>query len=206
MAPATISIERLWKETGFKPNDNQREAILHAEGPLFLTAGPGSGKTRVLLWRTLNLIVFHNVNPQKIFLSTFTEKAAHQLKEGLRSLLGMASNYTNQPYDISKMALGTVHSICQKMLSDRKFSYRRARQRPPILMDELGQYFKIHDSRNWTKLCEAAGFEINDVKTDEIEDDDDLPEMAISNAANLHINALCFLRKYLSGRTKKITA
>jgi DNA helicase-2/ATP-dependent DNA helicase PcrA len=97
-----VTIERLWKETGFRPNDNQREAILHSSGPLFLTAGPGSGKTRVLLWRTVNLIVFHGVAPEKIFLSTFTEKAALQLKEGLRSLLGMASNYTNQPYDIAR--------------------------------------------------------------------------------------------------------
>jgi DNA helicase-2/ATP-dependent DNA helicase PcrA len=60
----------------------------HTDGPLFLTAGPGSGKTRVLLWRTLNLMVFHNVKPEDIFLSTFTEKAALQLKDGLRTLLG----------------------------------------------------------------------------------------------------------------------
>jgi DNA helicase-2/ATP-dependent DNA helicase PcrA len=48
----------------FKPNPHQEKAILHIEGPLFLTAGPGSGKTRVLLWRTLNLIVFHDVKPR----------------------------------------------------------------------------------------------------------------------------------------------
>jgi DNA helicase-2/ATP-dependent DNA helicase PcrA len=41
-----------------------------------------------LLWRTLNLIVFHKVPPDAIFLLTFTEKAAQQLKEGLRALLG----------------------------------------------------------------------------------------------------------------------
>jgi len=41
----------LWKDFGFKPNPEQRDAILHADGPLFLPAGPGSGKTRVLLWR-----------------------------------------------------------------------------------------------------------------------------------------------------------
>jgi len=183
LAPSNLTIERLWKEVGFRPNDSQREAILHTSGPLFLTAGPGSGKTRVLLWRTLNLIVFYGVKPEKIFLSTFTEKAALQLKEGLRSLLGIASAYTNQPYDIAKMPLGTVHSICQKMLGDRSFSYRRARQRPPILLDELGQYFKIHNNRNWTDLCEAAGFEVP-VK----EPDSDEPEMSIPEAANIQIN------------------
>ena len=57
------TLEALWNIKGFKPNDSQREAILHIDGPLFLTAGPGSGKTRVLLWRTLNLLVFHNIKP-----------------------------------------------------------------------------------------------------------------------------------------------
>ena len=66
-----ITIEDLWKLKNFHPNDSQREAILHINGPLFLTAGPGSGKTRVLLWRTLNLLVFHGVKPEEIFLSTF---------------------------------------------------------------------------------------------------------------------------------------
>ena len=107
-----LSISDLWKIKGFAPNPSQEKAILYTDGPLFLSAGPGSGKTRVLLWRTLNLIVFRNIKPEEIFLSTFTEKAAYQLKEGLRSLLGLASNKTNQSYDLSKMAIGTVHSIC----------------------------------------------------------------------------------------------
>jgi DNA helicase-2/ATP-dependent DNA helicase PcrA len=53
-----VRIEKLWTHAGFSANPEQREAILHTESPMFLTAGPGSGKTRVLLWRTLNLIVF----------------------------------------------------------------------------------------------------------------------------------------------------
>jgi len=89
------NIEYFWKLKKFTPNPKQKEAILHTDGPLFLTAGPGSGKTRVILWRTVNLIVFHNINPHKIFLATFTEKAAHQLKDGLRSLLGLVIKPVN---------------------------------------------------------------------------------------------------------------
>ncbi|MBK7691208.1 MAG: UvrD-helicase domain-containing protein [Bacteroidetes bacterium] len=128
---------------GFVPNHNQREAILHTEGPLFLTAGPGSGKTRVILWRTVNLIVFHEVDPKDIFLATFTEKAAHQLKEGLRGLLGSVTNVTGQPYDISGMSIGTVHSICQEILIDsqRRFADGGIRRRAPSPLDELSQYF-----------------------------------------------------------------
>lgn len=155
---SNITIEDLWEIKGFIPNDSQREAILYSSGPLFLTAGPGSGKTRVLLWRTLNLIVYHGVKPEDIFLSTFTEKAALQLKDGLRSLLGLVTNETGQPFDISKMALGTVHSICQSLITDRRFSEGGARKHPPILMDALSQYFKIYNRRYWTSLCLSAGF------------------------------------------------
>jgi len=73
---SALSLEQLWQEVHFQPNPQQEQAIRHVKGPLYLPAGPGSGKTRVLLWRTVNLIVFHNISPEDIFLSTFTEKAA----------------------------------------------------------------------------------------------------------------------------------
>ncbi len=149
-------IERLWEMTRFTPNDAQREAILHVDGPLYLTAGPGSGKTRVLLWRTLNLIVYHGVAPEKIFLSTFTEKAAKQLTDGLRSLLGLVTNHTGQSFDLSGMYVGTVHSLCHRLLSDRRrFFADRHRPRPPALLDDLGQYF--HFYHFWEQIVTYAG-------------------------------------------------
>lgn len=74
MATRNLTIQELWEEAGFQPNENQKKTILYTDGPLFLPAGPGAGKTRVLLWR---------VSPDEIYLSTFTEKAAHQLVEGI---------------------------------------------------------------------------------------------------------------------------
>lgn len=71
MAPTDLA--ELWAIADFKPNARQRDAILHKSGPLDLPAGPGSGKTRVLLWRVVNLIVFQNIKPEEVFLSTFTE-------------------------------------------------------------------------------------------------------------------------------------
>src|SRR6185295_714766 len=115
---AEVTIQDLWDEGDFAPNESQQAAILHTDGPLFLTAGPGSGKTRVLLWRTVNLIAFKDFKPEEIFLSTFTEKAAFQLREGLRTLLGLVTNHTNIPYDLSKMYVGTVHSLCRKLSAD----------------------------------------------------------------------------------------
>jgi DNA helicase-2/ATP-dependent DNA helicase PcrA len=153
------SIEYFWNKRGFKPNPNQQAAILHTEGPLFLTAGPGSGKTRVLLWRTVYLIVWKGIHPSRIFLATFTEKAAHQLKEGLRSLLGSITNETGEAYDISGMSIGTLHSICQEILVDanRRFSADGIRGRAPALLDELGQYFKVYNRRFWVEMLSAGG-------------------------------------------------
>lgn len=99
---------------GIKPNEDQKAAILYnGKAPLFITAVPGSGKTRVLLWRTVHLIVGKRISPDRIFLSTFTEKAAHQLKEGLKELLGSAANFTGEKYDLARMYVGTIHSNCR---------------------------------------------------------------------------------------------
>lgn len=156
-SPQSPTLEQLWQETGFRPNPSQHRAVLHVDGPLYLPAGPGSGKTRVLLWRTLNLIVFHGVDPAQIYLSTFTEKAARQLNEGLRSLLSLVTARTGQPYDISKMYVGTVHSLCQRLLSDRRFHQRRSRGQQPVLLDELSQYFFLQRRATWNELLTLAG-------------------------------------------------
>lgn len=153
------NIEHFWSLSGFKPNEAQQKAILHTEGPLFITAGPGSGKTRVLLWRTLNLIVYHHIPPEQIFLSTFTEKAARQLQDGLRTLLGLVTNETGRPYDISRMSIGTVHSLCQKLLVDRRFNPDHSRRRAPILLDELDQYFRVYNRSYWKELISAGGYD-----------------------------------------------
>jgi len=151
-------LEQLWEQFGFKPNANQRAAILHDDGPLFLPAGPGSGKTRVLLWRVTNLIAVREVEPSAVYLSTFTEKAALQLREGLRTLLAAASEHTHKPYDIARMYVGTVHSLCQRMLVEREFRPNRARGRAPVLLDDLDQYLFLSHSRTWNELLEAGGY------------------------------------------------
>lgn len=153
----SLPIETLWHRADFKPNPQQREAILHIDGPLFLTAGPGSGKTRVLLWRTLNIIVFHDVPADEVFLGTFTEKAALQLRQGLTAYLSAATRFTGRAYDISRMPIGTVHSICRRIMSDRRFSRGRMRPGNVALLDDLDQYFIVLE--HWDQLLEAAGFD-----------------------------------------------
>jgi DNA helicase-2/ATP-dependent DNA helicase PcrA len=160
----SLTLESLFAEAGFTPNPPQLQAISHTEGPLFLVAGPGSGKTRVLLWRTVNLMVFQGVKPEEIFLATFTEKAAKQLRDGLLSLLGLVTNRTGTPYDLSKMYIGTVHSLCNRLLTDRAFSPGRQRSQSPVVMDALEQYFHLYRKRFWRDALAALGVE------DELED------------------------------------
>src|SRR5690606_9821911 len=87
-----------------------------------------------------------------------------------RTLLGVVTNETGQPFDISKMALGTVHSICQSIITDRRFSEGGARKHPPLLMDALSQYFKLYNRRYWTQLCLAGGFADENTANTEIND------------------------------------
>ena len=56
-------------------NEAQRQAIETTEGPLLITAGPGTGKTFTLVQRAIYLMQKRVVRPEEIFLATFTEKA-----------------------------------------------------------------------------------------------------------------------------------
>jgi DNA helicase-2/ATP-dependent DNA helicase PcrA len=151
----SLTIETLWKDFDFTPNDAQRDAILHTNGPLYMPAGPGSGKTRVLLWRAVNLIACRGVSADAIFLATFTEKAALQLREGLRTLLGAVTNHTDIPYDVDRMYVGTMHSLCQRLIKDRRFYRDRHVGRVPALLDELGQYFFVYQKNRWDHFADG---------------------------------------------------
>ncbi len=60
-------------------NEGQRQAISTVDGPVLITAGPGTGKTYTLVQRALYLIMERGVAPEQILMATFTEKAAKEL-------------------------------------------------------------------------------------------------------------------------------
>ena len=81
-----------------------------------------------------------------------------QLRNGLRTLLSAVTEKTGKPYDTAKLYVGTVHSLCQRLILDRRVSANRSRSKAPILLDELAQYLFLRRRRNWDAILQAAGF------------------------------------------------
>ncbi|MFC1918546.1 ATP-dependent helicase [Chloroflexota bacterium] len=88
-------------------NPAQREAVETVSGPVLILAGPGSGKTRVITYRVAYLIKVCGISPHRIMAVTFTNKAAREMKDRLKQLLGNA---------MEDLTLGTFHAICARFL------------------------------------------------------------------------------------------
>lgn len=87
-------------------NPRQKEAVLHTDGPLLILAGAGSGKTRVITMRTAYLI-HSGITAGSVMAVTFTNKAAKEMKERVRSMLKGGKGLP---------VISTFHSLCLRIL------------------------------------------------------------------------------------------
>ena len=87
-------------------NASQRKAVLNIEGPMLINAAPGSGKTRVLISR-IAFLIENKVDPFSILALTFTNRAAREMKERIKQIVGDKA---------SKLWIGTFHSVFARIL------------------------------------------------------------------------------------------
>ena len=140
-----------------KLNPEQREAVLHRDGPLLILAGAGSGKTRVITYRIAHLIGDGHAAPDHVLAVTFTNKAAQEMRERVETLIGN---------DAQGVWLSTFHSLCARLLR---------REAPKI---GLSRDFVIYDSSDQASVVKQALKELN------IDDKFVPPRMALSRISH----------------------
>ena len=90
-----------------KADSNQQTAITLGTGPALISAGPGSGKTFVLIRRIRYLITHIGIPPGEILVLTFSKAAAEEMKHRFRALMREDFNKT----DINRIYFGTFHAL-----------------------------------------------------------------------------------------------
>ena len=152
-------------------NERQLEAVQHTEGPLLITAGAGSGKTKVLTCRIAHLLEL-GVAPYRILAITFTNKAAKEMRERVENLVGA---------EAERIWLSTFHSFCAKLLRFEIDGF-----------EGYTRNFTIYDATDQQTLIKDCLKELN-------LDDKQFPPRSvlgtISGAKNALLNSQAFARR-----------
>jgi len=120
-------------------NELQKTIALDTEGAILVSAGAGSGKTRLLTHRIVYLIEKLNVSPSNILAITFTNKATNEMKERI-------SQMTSK----SNVWISTFHAMCAKILRENIFH-----------LDGYNKYFTIYDTSDRDKVLKRVSKNLN---------------------------------------------
>lgn len=150
-------------------NEEQLQPLKQTEGAVLVTAGAGSGKTRLLTYRVAYLIEEKGVSPYNILAITFTNKASNEMRERLIQMLPLAS----------EIWISTFHSMCAKMLR------RDIDKMPPFTRD-----FSIYSESDSEKVLKEVCSELG-------QEDDKFRKRAMYHLSN-YKNVVQELDEYLS--------
>ena len=126
-------------------NKEQKEAVKYTKGPQIISAGAGTGKTTVLTYKIAYLIYFKNISPYKILALTFTKKAANEMKERIKLLIGEMNT--------KGLVIGTFHSIFLRIL----------RENIHLIGTKYNKYFTIRDKKYMKKEMKKIFNEFYDI-------------------------------------------
>ncbi len=133
-------------------NAAQREAISTTNGPVLITAGPGTGKTFTLVQRAIYIIQECGILPEQILMATFTEKAAKEIVTRITNELASRNISVN----VNEMYVGTFHSLCLRIIKENlEFTRLKRNYR---LLDTFDQKYLVFQNIN--KFREIEGFEL----------------------------------------------
>ena len=168
-------------------NEQQKQAVIEKEGALLVLAGAGSGKTKVLTTRIVNLVK-SGINPYKILAVTFTNKAAKEMQERLSKMLGEEI--------VKKMWVGTFHNICGRILRFDIENYKSPDGR------KWDKNYVIYDDSDTNTIIKNA---IKKLNIDEKVFAPKLVKAAISNAKSKMQDAYTFATRARDYRTQRIS-
>lgn len=168
-------------------NDRQLEAVKEKSGAILVIAGAGSGKTKVLTSRIVNLVK-EGTSPYEILAVTFTNKAASEMRERLAIYLGEET--------VKRMWVGTFHKICGIILRKDLEKYKTKDGR------SWNNKFVIYDDSDTKTVIKAA---VKKLDLDEKIYDYKLIKTIISNAKNDMKDAHAFASGARDYKTEKIS-
>ncbi len=151
-----MNVDELIDKLEKMPNRNihldadQETVIKHGVGPLWVIAGPGSGKTDSIVLRCIKLLVVDKVQPASIILTTFTEKAANNLQNRISQYMMYLSTIDEyvKHIDYNRVRIDTLHGLCNDIMQEFRFTgYQNYR-----LLDEVEQRLFIMEHSSAASL------------------------------------------------------
>lgn len=121
-------------------NGEQISAITSTDGPVLIIAGPGTGKTMTMVLRTLYILLSGKAEPGEIMLTTFTEKAALELRDRLYQF----ARKLDYKGPLHMLKVGTIHSLCNEYIT--KFLSHTPLKKGYQVLDELTQVFFLYEN------------------------------------------------------------